>query len=259
MLVELFAVSPEWSAHFLFVLARLSAALVAVPLLGARAVPAPAKIGLAVLLSLIVLPLQASPSDSVPTDLLVFASVLGSEVLVGLAIGVAISLVFHGLEMASSIVGLQIGFGLHGVVDPLTGQQSTVIHQFYRLLVTLIFFAVNGHYLVIAGLMHTFDVVPPGSADLTLIAGERVVPFFTALVLVALRISLPVMGAMLLTDLAMGLVARTVPQMPVLFVGFPLKIGIGIVVLALSLPLATAFMGAVFTSSLLEVNGFLRP
>lgn len=259
MIDALFAVSPEWSANFLLVLARLSAALVAIPLFGARGVPAPAKIGLAALLSLIVLPLQSEPLTAPPTDLLPFASLIGSEVLVGLAIGVAISLVFSGLEMAATLVGVQIGFGLQGVIDPFTGSQSSVLNQFYRMVVTLIFFAVNGHYLVITGLLQTFEVVPPGTADLTLIAGDRVVPFFTALFVVAIRIALPVMGALMLTDLAMGLVARTVPQMNVLVVGFPLKVGVGLFALAISMPLTVALMASVFGSALPQVNGFLRP
>ena len=132
-------------------------------------------------------------------------------------------------------------------------------NQFYRLVVTLIFFAVNGHYLVINGLLQTFEVVPPGTADLTLIAGDRVAPFFTALFVVAIRIALPVMGALMLTDLAMGLVARTVPQMNVLIVGFPAKVGVGLFVLAVSMPLAVALMASVFGSAIPQVNGFLRP
>ena len=259
MIDALLAVSPEWSANFLLVLARLSAALVAIPLFGARGVPVPTKIGLAALLSLLVLPLQSQPLAAAPTNLLPFASLVGSEVLVGLAIGVAVSLVFSGLAMAATLVGVQIGFGLSGVIDPLTRSQAGVLNQFYQLVVTLIFFAVNGHYLVITGLLQTFEVVPPGTADLTLIAGDRVVPFFTALFVVAIRIALPVMGALMLTDLAMGLVARTVPQMNALIVGFPMKVGVGLFVLALSMPLTVALMGSVFGSALPQVNGFLRP
>ena len=259
MLEQLFAVSPEWSANFLFVLARLSAALVAVPIFGARGVPVQAKIGLALMLSLIVLPLQGELLNAVPTNLLVFASLVGSEVLVGLSIGILVSMVFHALEMASAVVGVQIGFGFGGIVDPLTGAQSGVIDQFYRVVVTLMFFAVNGHYLVIAGLMQTFEIVPPGTADLTLIAGDRVAPYFGALVVVALRVALPVMGALLLTDLILGLVGRMVPQMNVLVVGFPVKVGVGILALAASLPLATALIGTVLRETLLDVNGFLVP
>jgi flagellar biosynthetic protein FliR len=101
--------------------------------------------------------------------------------------------------------------------------------------------------------------VPAGSADLTLIAGDRVIPFFTSLFVVALRISLPVIGALILTDLALALVGRTVPQMNVLVVGFPIKIGVGLLVLTASMPLMVAFMGSVFGQALLDVNGFLVP
>lgn len=264
MIAELFAVSPQWSANFLFVFARLSAAVVALPIFGARGVPAPAKIGLAALLSLIVLPLQQnavlSPAAAAASEnLLVFASVLGSEVLIGLSFGVAVSLIFAGLQMASSLIGVQMGFGLQGVINPLSGSQGGVLDPFFLLLVTLIFFTIDGHHMVIIGLVQTFEVVPPGAADISLIAGDRVAPFFTALLTVSVRVALPVMGALMLTDLAMGLAARTTPQMNVLVVGFPAKIGVGLVVLAASTPLIASFMGAVMADSLPQVGGFLRP
>lgn len=259
MFAELFNVSPAWSANFMFVFARLSAAIVATPLLGARGVPPQAKIGLALLLSLIVLPLHRGPVEAAPTNLLVFASIVGSEVLVGLAIGVATMLVLQALEMGASLVGLQIGFTFGELIDPLTGGQSGVMEQFYRLLATLVFFAVNGHYLVIGGLVRTFEVVPAGTADLTLIAGERVIPFFAALFVVGLRVALPVTAALILTDLAMGIVGRAVPQMNVLVVGMPVKIGVGLFMLAASAPLLVGFIGATYGDRLLDVNGFLRP
>ena len=257
MLNELFGLSPEWSATFLLVLARLSAAIVVIPLFGAGAVPAHTKIGLAVLLSLIVLPLHAEPPP-VPVDLLAFAAVFGSEVLLGIALGVVVLLVFRALEMGASLVGVQMGFGVGQLFDPLGGAQMESITVYYRLIVTLVFFAVNGHHIVVAALIDTFRVVPPGGADLTLIAGENVIPFFAALFTIAIRIALPVLGALVLTDLAMGLVARTVPQMNVLVVGFPLKIAAGVLILAASVPLLTGFVGGVFNSSALDLNGFLR-
>lgn len=259
MLDQLFAISPGWSANFLMVLARISAAVVAMPLFGARGVPPQAKIGLAALLSLIVLPLQSTPTMPLPSSLLVVASLIGSEVLVGITIGIAVMLVFQGLQMASSIVGVQMGFGMGSVLDPTTGEQISELDQFYRLVVTLVFFAVNGHLIVVQGLLHSFEVVPPGTADLSLIAGDRVIPFFASLFVVAIRIALPVMGALLLTDLAMALVGRTVPQMNILIVGFPVKIGVGLLVLVAGMPLLVAFMGSVFGRVLIDVNGFLAP
>jgi flagellar biosynthesis protein FliR len=258
VLTQVFAVSPEWSAHFLLILARLTSAIVASPLFGARAVPAQAKIGFAVLLSLVVLPLQARP-EAISTNLLVFASLVGSEVLIGLAIGIAISLVFQTVEMAASIVSVQAGFGVAAVMDPLTGAQTGMLEQFYKLLVTLLFFAINGHYLVVQSLLQTFEVVPPGQADLSVIAGERVVPFFTSLFTAAVQIALPAFGALVLADIALALVGRSVPQLNVLVAGFPVKIGVGLLALAGSMPLVVAFLSTFLGRALVDVNRFLVP
>lgn len=258
MLTQIFSVSPEWSAHFLLILARLTAAVVASPLFGARSVPVQAKIGFAVLLSLVVLPLQAQP-EAISTNLLVLASLVGSEVLVGLVIGLAISLVFQTVEMAASIVSVQAGFGVAAVIDPLSGMQTGMLEQFYRLLVTLLFFAINGHYLMVRSLLHTFEVVPPGHADLSVIAGGQVVPFFTSLFSAAVQIALPAFGALILADVALALVGRSVPQLNVLVAGFPVKIGVGLLALSASMPLVVAFLSTFLGRALVDVNGFLAP
>ncbi|MEX2032323.1 MAG: flagellar biosynthetic protein FliR [Dehalococcoidia bacterium] len=257
MLSQVFAVSPEWSAHFLLVLGRLTAAIVAAPLFGARSVPVHIKVGLAIILSLIVLPLSSQGRSEAPTDLFVFASVLGSEVIVGIAIGVGVMLVFQGLEMAASLVSVQIGFGIGQVFDPISGTPTGTLEQFYRILITLIFFAINGHYLVIQGFLRTFEVVPPGQASLAVIAGDRVIPFFGTLIVSSVQIALPVFGALVLTDLALALVSRTVPQLNALVVGFPLKIGVGLVALVASMPLMTAFIGATLGRALVDVNALV--
>ncbi len=257
MLSQVFAVSPEWSAYFLLVMARLTAAIVAAPLFGARSVPAHLKVGLAIILSLIVLPLSSQNLDSTPTDLLVFASLLGMEVLLGIAIGVGVMLVFQGLEMGASLISVQIGFSIGEVFDPITGGQTGAMEQFYRILIALIFFAINGHYLVIQGFLRTFEVVPPGEATLAVVAGDRVIPFFGTLIVSAVQIALPVFGALVLTDLALALVNRTVPQLQALVVGFPLKIGVGLVALVAAIPLMTAFIGATLGRALVDVNALV--
>jgi flagellar biosynthesis protein FliR len=259
MFTELLGVSPAWSAQFLYVLARLSAAIAVTPIFGARAVPSQAKIGLALLLSLVVLPLQQAPKGPAPANLLVFAATIGSEVLVGLALGIGVMLVLQAVEMGASLVGVQIGFGLAGVIDPLSGAQSGAMEQFYRLVATLVFFAVNGHHLVIAGLVLSFRVVEAGSADLSVIAGDRAIAFFTSLFVIALRVALPVTIALLLTDLVLGIMGRAVPQLNVLVVGMDVKIAAGLFVLVVSMPLMVGYVGSSLTASLPQVNGLLRP
>ena len=257
MLSEVFAVSPEWSAYFLLVLARLTAAIVAAPLFGARSVPIHTRVGLAIVLSLIVLPLSERDLEGAPTDLFAFASALGTEVILGIALGVGIMLVFQGLEMAASLVSVQMGFGIGQVFDPISGQMSGTLEQFYKVLITLVFFAINGHYLVVMGFLATFDVVPPGQATLAVIAGDQVVPFFGTLIVSAIQIALPVFGALVLTDLALALVNRTVPQMNALVVGFPVKIGVGLIVLGASMPMLVSFLGATMGRALVDVNSLV--
>ena len=257
MLSEVFAVSPEWSAYFLLVLARLTAAIVAAPLFGARSVPIHTRVGLAIVLSLIVLPLPERDLEGAPTDLFAFASALGTEVILGIALGVGIMLVFQGLEMAASLVSVQMGFGIGQVFDPISGQMSGTLEQFYKVLITLVFFAINGHYLVVMGFLATFEVVPPGQATLAVIAGDQVVPFFGTLIVSAIQIALPVFGALVLTDLALALVNRTVPQMNALVVGFPVKIGVGLIVLGASMPMLVSFLGATMGRALVDVNSLV--
>lgn len=257
MLSQVFDVSPEWSAYFLLILARLTAALVVAPLFGARSVPMQTKIGLAIVLSLIVLPLSSQNIEGAPTDLFSFASALGAEVILGIAIGVGVLLVFQGLEMAASLVSVQMGFGIGQIFDPMSGQMSGTIEQFYRVVITLVFFAINGHYLVIMGFLRTFEVVAPGDATLSAVAGDRVVPFFSTLLVSSVQIALPVFGALVLTDLAMALVNRTVPQMNALVVGFPVKIGVGLLVMGASMPMMVAFLGATMGRALVDVNSLV--
>ena len=157
--------------------------------------------------------------------------VLGSNtnwlLLVGIAQALAVVLAVvlgraRALRMNIPMLGF-LGLGLVMLVH--TANRAIMVGDFddYGTVKTLTFFAINGHHLVIQGLLHTFEVVPPGGADISLIAGDRVAPFFTALLTVAVRVALPVTGALILTDLAMGLAARTTPQMNVLVVGFPAK------------------------------------
>jgi len=257
VLSQVFSVSPEWSAYFLLVMARLTAALVSAPLFGARSVPMHTKIGFAIVLSLIVLPLSSKNIEGAPTDLFTFASAFGMEVILGIAIGVGVMLVFQGLEMAASLVSVQMGFGIGQIFDPISGQMSGTMEQFYRVLITLVFFAINGHYLVIMGFLRTFEVVPPGEATMTSIAGDQVVPFFSTLLVSAVQIALPVFGALVLADFAMAMVNRTVPQMNALVVGFPLKIGVGLIVLGASTPMLVAFLGATMGRALVDVNSLV--
>ncbi len=242
-------ISSTHIAIFGLVLARVSGLMVSAPIFGARQIPPQSKIGLAVILSLILTPLQVSRVEALPADAVAFGFLAGREALVGLAVGFAVSLIFTGIQVGSQLIGVQIGFGFGGLIDPNSGADSSVVDSFYLVLATVIFLAANGHHAVLAALVRTFELAPVAGTSLPSINPVQVMGLVQSVVVVALRIAMPAIGALLLTDVAMGLVGKAAPQMQVMVVGAPVKIGAGLLMLAASAPTTAMLMDAVYRSA----------
>ena len=241
---------PALTWTFFLILIRTSGMLVSAPLLNHKGIPSYTKIGFAVFFSLVLVPLQHTDSVVPPTDFGAVADGVLREILFGLALGLAMNLAFLGMQMAAQIVGVQLGFSLGGVLDPVSGNQSNALDQFYAVLVVLVFFTINGHHIIILTLAETVRAVPPGTFDPFGISIGDIAPLATGLTLTAIRIAMPVMAALFLTDLGMGFVARTVPQVQVLVVGAPVKVGVGFLVMAAALPATVQLMNGVIGNSL---------
>lgn len=241
--------SPAMTYTFLLILIRTSGMLVSAPLLSHRGIPPQAKVGFAVVFSLVLVPVFAERLPEPPQHLGDLASAVLREALFGLALGLAMNMVFLGLQMAAKLIGVQIGYGLGGVFDPITGADSGVMDQFYLVLVTLVFFAINGHHLMVQTLAETLYAVPPGTFDPMQFRSAAVAAVGAGLLVTAVRIAMPVMAALMLTDLGMGLVARTVPQVHVIIVGLPIKIAVGMVVIIAALPATVHVISVVLQNS----------
>ncbi len=242
--------SPTFSYTFLLLLIRVSGMLVSAPLLSHKGIPSWTKVGFAVFFALVLVPLQQDRAPQPPQQLGTVVDAVIREVLFGLALGLAMNLVFMGLQLASRIVGVQMGFGIGAVLDPITGAEFGTFDQFYALLVTLVFFTINGHHLVIQVLAETTRGVPLGSFDPFSLQIAGITGLIAGLTVTAVRMAMPVMAALFLTDLGLGFVARTVPQVQVLVVGAPIKIVVGVVVLGAALPVTVAMMNTVINSQL---------
>ena len=251
--------TPDLTYGFFLILIRTSAMLVSAPLLSHRAIPSWMKIGFSVFFALIMVPLQKDHLPAAPNSYGPLAGAVISEVLFGLALGLAMQLVFVGLQMGSHLIGLQMGFSIGSVYDPITGSQFGSFDQFYGILVTLIFFSVNGHYLVVSALSETLRAVPPGTFNPLALQSGAISSLAAGLMVTAARVAMPVLVALFLTDVGMSFVARTVPQANILVVGFPIKIAVGLIVMAAALPATTTLMGNVvdgpLTGSSLQLLG----
>lgn len=243
--------SPAFTYGFLLLLIRTSAMLVAAPLLGHRGIPAWTKVGFAVFFALVLVPLNNDQLPAAPQQTSQLVDGVIRETLFGLGLGLGMNLVFLGAQMASRIVGVPMGFGLGSVIDPVSGAEFGTFDQFYAILLTLVFFTINGHHLVIQALAETVKAVPPGTFDPFGLQVSALAPIMGGLTVTAVRIAMPVMAALFLTDLGMGFVARTVPQMNVLIVGLPIKVVVGVVVLGAALPATMQIMNGVIGGAMI--------
>ncbi len=222
---------------FLLILVRISALLVVAPIFGHRFFLARAKIGLAFMISVILHPLIVAKGLQVPEGLFPYALALVREVGMGVAMGFVVLLMFIGIQFAGQLAGLQMGFGIVNVIDPQSNEQVSIIGQFLNILAVLIVLVTNGHHLILHGLAASFEAVPLTGVELKGEIGQKLIELSSEIFILAVQISAPVMIALFLISVALGILARTVPQMNVFIVGFPVQLAVGLAVLFATMPL----------------------
>ena len=213
---------------------RCAALLTAAPLFGAAYVPTRVRLALALTLALVLAPVVPAPAVD-PFSLAGLLLVL-QQVLVGLLLGIAVRLVLVVFDLAGQVISQTMGLGFAAMVDPSTGAQVPAVSQLYLLLASLVFVTLNGHLLMVQVLAHSFEVVPVGGAGIEIESfwqlASRAGWVFGAGVLLAL----PAVTAMLVVNLAFGVMTRAAPQLNLFAVGFPLTLLMGFVVILLTLP-----------------------
>jgi flagellar biosynthetic protein FliR len=233
--------SEQQVAGFILVLARISPLFLVAPMFSSKMVPSRVKGIAAVGLAVGMAPL-ATKGQHVPLDVMSLVALIAKEFLVGLAFSYALSVLFAAVSAAGSLADTFIGFSFGALVDPVTGNNASVLSQAYSLVGIAVFIAINGDTWVIQGLNHTYDLVPlTGTPALgSMVAGVQ--HAFTGIFISAVELAAPVMLAVIITDAAFGAVARVVPQLNVFAVGFPAKVTVGLLVLGVSLPFAAGWI-----------------
>lgn len=244
--------------RLLLIFIRVLSILMTAPIFSHRSIPTVAKIGLAGLLAALLLPIQTSDKDEISTSLTPFLLVIAQEILVGVLIGFASNLIFMAVDIAAKMMGLQIGFQAANLFDPMSNIPTSALEQFYILLAMTLFLTINGHHWLLTALTHTFVTIPLGTFVLTSLTLERLIALTNDTFITGVRIALPVVGTLLMADIGLGLIARAVPQVQVFFVGLPVKLGLGFLVLAftlsLTLPLIKDLLSQV-VSNILAISG----
>ena len=228
--------------QFLLVFSRITGTLTSAPVFGSKSIPVYARVGLALLLALFMLPMSILMMNRQPSSLLLLAWWLIVELIYGLAAGFVASLFMQAVQMAGQLIDMQIGFGMVNVFDPQFGQQVPLVGNFKFLMALSVFLALQGHHILIKAMADNFRSVPLGIQIQLGNATEFMVNVVADMFVMALKISLPVMGTILMTDVALGILARIMPQMNVFVVGITGKLVVGLFMLFLILPFYVSFL-----------------
>ncbi len=224
-----------WIAALLWPLTRILGLISASPVFGNKAVPISVKVSLGVLLAVVVAPAVPALPATDPMSLAGLL-ILVQEMLIGLAMGFSIRIVFAAVEMAGEISSLTMGLGFATFFDPNTQGRSSAISQFLALVATMAFLAVNAHLVLLAALVESFSSLPVAALPLSGGGFKQLADWGARIFSSGVQLSLPFVAALLVTNVALGILTRAAPQLNLFGIGFPITLGVGLLVLALAMP-----------------------
>jgi flagellar biosynthetic protein FliR len=242
---------------FILLLLRVASVIVLAPVLGHSVVPVQIKAGLGVFFAFVLYPVMMQRGVHVDLQLgpLVIAAM--QEVMIGLAIGFVTGLIFAGVQAAGEVIGFDLGLSMATAFDPDSGPNS-VIASFLYLTLVLVFLLLNGPQFIVQAIVLSYDVVPIGGFHLTGVAADQVIHMVGMIFAVGMKCAAPVVVASFLMNLGLAVLARVAPQVNVFMVSFPLKIGVGLIVLMTAAPMLVYAFKHLLTSFEEDVLLFVK-
>ncbi|GAB3067256.1 flagellar biosynthetic protein FliR [Virgibacillus ainsalahensis] len=242
---------------FLLILVRVAAFFVTLPLFSYRNVPAPFKIGFSFFLAFIIF---YTVDATVFTIDEMYIFLIVKEVLVGLLIGLIAFIIISAVQVAGGFIDFQMGFAIANVMDPQTGAQSPLTGQYFYIFALLFLLSVNGHHLLIDGIVNSYNYIPisrfiPFESESI---ADFIIDAFGNMFLIAFQISIPIVGCLFLVDVALGIIARTVPQLNVFVVGLPLKILVSFAAILVFLSLYIVLAKNLFETMFETMRGLMQ-
>ncbi|MFC1855399.1 flagellar biosynthetic protein FliR [Thermodesulfobacteriota bacterium] len=233
--MEFFGFSLNDFILVLLIFFRVAGIIFTAPVFGSLNVPVQAKAGLSILLTFIIAP-NYHANQIFNTEVISLTLLLIREVGIGFLIGFIARLIFSAVQLGGQLIGLQMGLGIVSVMDPQTQQQVSIIAQFMYLVAILLFLAFDGHLWFIKAIFTSFNTIEIGTFYVSGKVIGLTIKMVAEMFVLGVKVAAPIMALVLCFDTLLGIFARTVPQMNVLILGFPLKIGVGLLGLGMILP-----------------------
>ncbi len=242
---------------FLLILVRMTGLFVIAPIFGRRNIPAYLKVGFALLTSLILVNTIKIPALNY-TNILDYMFLVIKEFLVGITLGYVAYLLFTAVHLAGQIIDMQIGFGMVNVLDPMSNMQVPVTASFYFIISMLMFMSLGGHRSLIMGLFDSYKLVPLGGAVFSDKLMNDIIKVFGETFALGFKIAAPVVAAILITDIALGIISRSMPQINVFVVGMPLKIVLGLLVMVITVPMFISVTDVIVNGMNSDIMMFIK-
>jgi len=223
-----------WVITLLLPLTRILAVIASSPILSHRSLPNRVKLGLGLMLTLMVMP-TLQPMPNIDLFSIQGLLLLVQQLIIGVAIGFSIRLMFAAIEIAGQLIAMSMGLGFASFFDPQSQGQTTAVSQFLMLLGMLIFLSLDGHLLIITVLSQSFISMPIAVTEHSIDA-MKIVKWGEAIFSSGLLLALPAVAALLIINMALGILTRTAPQLNLFGIGFPVTLSMGFLILALALP-----------------------
>ncbi|MHB1041884.1 MAG: flagellar biosynthetic protein FliR [Eubacteriales bacterium] len=219
---------------FFLVFLRAVAFMMSGPLYAIKGLPPLVKVGFSLALAVVVFPVLDFKAP-LPEGAWAYGLAVISETGVGVLLGTAVTMILNSIKMAGQFIDFQIGYSMATLIDP-HGTQNTLLSEYLYLLTLIFFLLMDGHYTLIAGLFKSYQIIPLSAAAFGGGMAQILLKIFCGAFTIALQVSVPVLAVLMITDLSLGFLSRTVPQINVFITGFPVKIIVGLLTLSFFIP-----------------------
>lgn len=247
----------NWINGFLWPFFRIGAMMMTAPIFATQGVPVRIRLMLTLAITFVAVPLVPQVPDVAPLSLAA-ASIVVQQVLIGISIGLAFTLVFNTIITGGQVIALKMGLGFASMVDPQNGQQIPLVSNFYFIMAMLLFLTIDGHLLLIELIVDSFRVLPVSAEGIGRGGIWELITWGSQMFRGAIWMAVPALAALLVVNLAFGVMARAAPQLNIFVIGFPLAIAMGFAIILFSLPVVLPQFTAFFQDGFELAGRMLR-